>query len=282
MEVCEEYKKAVTHFNSDMYPAINRAHAFLGIMPNILQDIAREYGEDSYAVRRIREGWTEEVGKTLSDAMKLLEEKERKAVRAKYYDDFKWAVKDAVVCFFYNGSPIKVVIDYIGSDDYPIHIRDILWGRVWDIPESDLGVRLFKTEEDMYNTLFQPGHKIWAIIEGRIRTGKVTNMAQIFNEKKIQVFIYEIKDSVLFGLDEIGKNLFYNPESIANHILGKRVWYLPWLSDEKHGTITEVNPNSSDLSLGVEYDDGSTGAFSGLNAFGNYLFFDKEESDVTT
>ena len=276
MEVCEEYKKAVTHFNSDVYPAINRAHAFLSIMPNILQDIAREYGEDSYAVRRIREGWTEEVGKTLSDAMKLLEEKERKAVRAKYYDNFKWAVKDAVVCFFYNGSPIEVVIDYIGSDDYPIHIRDILYGRVWAIPESDLGVRLFKTEDDMYNTFFQPDHKIWAIIKGRIRTGNVTNMAQISNEKKIQVLINGIEGSMLFGLNEIGKSLFYNSESIANYILRKDVLYFRWLLDKKHGTITEVNSNSSDLTLVVKFDDGSTGTFPGLSAFGNYLFFDKE------
>lgn len=278
MKPSKQYSDAVLNFNMVEYPKIRAAQAFLGMMPNIIRDIVREYGEDSYAIRRIREGWSEDVQKTLEEALGLFERSKRRAIPVFSYESFEWAHSGADVFFL---SPtfeiLSVRIEAISKDSSTLRVSHRSSHRAWDVSVSDLGVKLFKTEYELYSFLLDGDRSIWIFDRGHFRKGRLVSVWPGCGTEDgcIQICVDGEEHLSLIGFREVNENLFINADSVASFLDGKDVWYTQFLEMPKHGLITDVNRNTANLLLGVTFDDGSSLSCPGLNAIGSYLFLSR-------
>lgn len=279
MEPATEYTKAVRHFNDDVYPAINRAMAHVQCMSNILRDIAREYGADSYAVRRIQEHWTDEIQQTLLDALGCLEAKERRAIPkpSPLEGPFDW-VKEGTIAYYVDGKkPIEVVVDYIHSNNQFIHGHTLLDGRVFDFSTVLLGESLFRTEYDLWAKFLQPGRSIWCMgpfDNSRIEHAVVHKVAPPDSDADGAILLYTGAELYHIRYEDMGTNAFLSLYDLAQaRLLDRDAWfYTKEMTVPKHGKITMVNADARPSIAVLKFDDGASLTFTPETDIGRVVF----------
>lgn len=279
METNKEYIEAVKRFNEDVYPRIRHATAHVQCMPNILRDIAREYGADSYAVRRIQEHWTDEIQQTLLDALGCLEAKERRAISkpSPLEGPFDW-VKEGTIAYYVDGKkPIKVVVDYIHSNNQFIHGHTLLDGRVFDFSTELLGVSLFRTEYDLWAKCLQPGRSIWCMgpfDNSRIEHAVVHKVAPPDNDADGAILLYFGTELHHIRYEDMGTNAFLSLYDLAQaRLLDRDAWfYTKEMTVPKHGKITMVNADAKPSFAVLDFDDGASLSFTPETDIGRVVF----------
>lgn len=278
METNKDYIEAVKRFNEDVYPRIRHATAHVQCMSNILRDIAKEYGENSYAVRRIREHWTDEIQQTLLDALGCLEAKERRAIPKHFPVErpFDWAKEGAIAYYVDGKKPIKVVVDYTHSNNQFIHCHSLLDGRVFDIGTELLGESLFRTEYDLWAKLLQPGRSIWCMghFDNSIKHAVVHKVAPPDNDADGAILLYVGTELHHIRYEDMGTYAFLSLYDLAQaKLLDRDAWFYPkGRTLLKHGKITMVNADARPSIAVLDFDDGASLTFTPETDIGRVVF----------